>query len=814
MTTNKKFRPSSIFSRDKNKLAYRLLFFIIISSTSLSVIATAFQLYTSFQRGKSNVVKSLDVIDDSFRQSLENALWEFNFSQVESILTGIQAKEGVSQIELSAISGHQWKLGEGDVLDDAISKNFELAYTDSQGIKNPLGTLVVGLSLANVWDGIWAQLSTLFMSNMAKTFLASLVMLFVFQRLVTQHLREIARYVSGSNWLEAGAPLALDRPQQTPDDLSEIVGAINAAQARSLHDHQKLQQLEVSARKSKDYLQNVIETIADGMAVFDRNGQLVLFNNAFKELYHESRNLIKHGVNYEEFVRKGAELGQYEEIGSDLSSWIQSRLAMFQVEEQIYELPLRGDRWLHVKTRKTDAGHVVGLHRDMTESKRLENRIRHMAMHDSLTGLPNRTAFDEELRRSRARSERYGHSFALIFLDLDNFKAVNDTYGHQVGDNLLLEIARRLSAAVRQNDFVARLGGDEFAIIAEGNGAANEFEKLLLRLDDHVRKVADITHDPIYPRTSIGFTTFPEDNEDLDTLRLHADAALYAAKAAGRGTWRKYRSGLPGGKTESLLFEGEVRHGIEHGEFELHYQPIVKLSDLSIVGIEALLRWRHPERGYQPAGDFIDRLERNPAILDVSEWVIGKACEDAAWLIKDADFRGTLWINVAGHCFRWRGFVDCVANAVSSQQLPPDRVILEVTETSFVEASEANDVINSLRMLGNDIAIDDFGTGFSSLSRLTSLRVGILKIDKSFLLSDENADRGDAIIEHVVQLCDRFDMMSTIEGIETADHLEKARRLGCEWGQGFFFARPMPLLNLKALLDDHKRSPNSTNPSR
>lgn len=576
----------------------------------------------------------------------------------------------------------------------------------------------------------------------------------------------------------------------------------NIAEYQSVgRDITKIKHLEQSAREREAFLRDVFESLNDGIAVFDKDGRFITCNHYYLQLHDLSQELYTEGAYYADILRGGVKRRQYEVDERDVDEWIAARLAAFTSGAQTQEIRISGDRWLHEKSSRTSSGQVVLMSRDMTDRKRMEYRIRHLAMHDGLTTLPNRAAFDQELARARARRLRQDRTLALILLDIDNFKAINDAYGHKAGDDLLVLVGQRMRDAVRGHEFVARIGGDEFAIIAEGDVAKASFEPLLRRLDALIREPAlDIAREPIFPTASMGYAVLGDDTDDTETLRLQADAALYNVKARGRRHWRRYVPGMGGGKTESLLFETEMRMALDRHELALEYQPIVQLDDGAVVGIEALLRWDHPSRGRLPASAFIDRLERTPLMIDVSAWVIERACADLRWLVDGDGFDGRLWINVDGQCLRWASFADCVIAALSRQTLDPRMLVLELTETASIEAADAAEVLATFSVLGITIAIDDFGTGFSSLSQLTKLPFGILKIDKSFLPAPGNDPRIDAVLESIIGICERFGLESTIEGIETHAHLEKARSFRYQLGQGYHIGHPLPRDHLASAL--------------
>jgi diguanylate cyclase (GGDEF)-like protein len=464
--------------------------------------------------------------------------------------------------------------------------------------------------------------------------------------------------------------------------------------------------------------------------------------------------------------------------------------------------------------RKTPDGGTVVVWHDVTERKRLERELEHRATHDSLTGLPNRVMFRDEFARARARAERNGTALAVMLVDLDHFKTINDTHGHAIGDHVLVEMARRLGSAVRAGDFVARLAGDEFAILAEWPAGTPETEAMAQRLVDELARPLSLGGLSLRPSASIGLRVYPDDPGGPDLLLANADRALYAAKAAGRGSWAStsdasgpagIRSDLPGRK---------LVRAVDRGEFDLDYQPILTIDTLEVVGVEALVRWNHPERGRLSAGEFIRAAERGPAILPLTRFVLARAlAQQRIWRDTGVgDLR--IWVNLAPRCLAWDGLVDTVAGTLAHSDVAPRQLVLELTESTIASERAAEARLAALRRVGVAIAIDDFGAGHSSLGRLKALPLDVLKIDRAFVAEIVEDERDRAIVQTVAALGANLRLTTTAEGIETADQLRVLRRLGCSLVQGYLFARPMPAAVLGPWLQEwRERRQGSPDPT-
>jgi diguanylate cyclase (GGDEF)-like protein len=543
--------------------------------------------------------------------------------------------------------------------------------------------------------------------------------------------------------------------------------------------------------RARRQLDDAIESMADALALYDRHGRLVLANRRYPEFFPRLADLLVPGVQYEDMLREGTRRGVYLGVdAADSEPWVAAQVAAHRAGAAS-ELQLDDGRWLHAIARRTADGGTIDVRRDVTERKLLEQAVLHMAMHDPLTNLPNRALFYEELERALARARRDGTVTAVMLLDLDRFKEVNDTYGHTIGDRLLQEIAVRLLHCVRSRDLVARLGGDEFGVIAEGRDGSAGLQALAGRILARLNGSIPVGGIEIAAGASLGMTIFPADPGGPDELVANADRALYAAKDAGRRTWVEFRKGMRAGKGDSLRLADELGAALEHGEFNLDYQPIVAIRSFEVVGIEALLRWNHPRRGRLPAGSFILAAEHTAWILPLTQFVIGRALgQQRAW--REAGVGDLkVWVNLAAPCLRWEGLTDAVTRALAAAGVAPSRLMLEVTESSFIDLERAEHRIKALHRLGVGLALDDFGTSYSSLGRLRGLALDAVKIDRAFIADLARDERDRAVVRTMVALGENLNLTPTAEGVETAEQLRVLRALGCVWAQGHLFARPM-----------------------
>jgi diguanylate cyclase (GGDEF)-like protein/PAS domain S-box-containing protein len=450
---------------------------------------------------------------------------------------------------------------------------------------------------------------------------------------------------------------------------------------------------------------------------------------------------------------------------------------------------------------------VVVNSRDISERKALEAQLIRRALHDTLTGLANQALLVDRVQLAIARNLREPHPFSLLLVDLDDFKAVNDGLGHAAGDQVLTTVARRLVQAVRPGDTVARLGGDEFAVLLDGTGAAVTPEVVAQRIQDALRQPMLIDGHEVFAPASIGLAT-SDGADEAEQLMRNADAAMYIAKGKGKSLVEVYRPEMHNRMKNRLTLASELRRAVSSNQFSLRYQPIVDLKTSRIVGFEALVRWRHPDRGLVMPIEFIELAENTGSIVPLGKWVFAEACR-ALSAFHEAqstiDRPVTVTVNLSARQFADTSLVDDLAALAAEAKVSASSITLELTETMLMEDTEgAINTMLALRRHGFRLALDDFGTGYSSLSYLRRLPLDVLKIDKSFVTSMGSVE-GDGMIDTILRLGETFRLSTLAEGIELDDTLVRLRELGCTYGQGYLFAEPIRRAAAVALLADQAR---------
>jgi len=617
---------------------------------------------------------------------------------------------------------------------------------------------------------------------------------------------QLSRIAAMARRLGAGDLSARVLPPYPSGELGSLMLLLNGAAdslERQRHDIEDLneklcrsQQLETLERQRLDI---AVNNIPQGLLLFDGDERIVVCNQRYVELYSLSPDIVKPGCSFRDLIAHRKATGLLAGDVDEYCAAVRRNNAGGKVSHA--DIVAADGRTIRVVNQPLAGGGWIATMEDITERKRSDERIAHMAHYDALTDLPNRVLFREQLDRC-LKDIADGEQLAVLYIDIDEFKSVNDSLGHTVGDELLKSVASRLRGCLRPTDIVARLGGDEFAVIQTAVRQAAQTTELVARIYQVIREPCECIGHLVTTDASIGIAVAPRDGIDLDQLLKNADLAMYAAKADGRRTSRFFEPAMDARAKALRLLELELRLAIADHALELYYQPVVSLADGAVTGCEALLRWRHPARGMISPAEFIPVAEESGLINQLGEWVLTTACTEAAsWPdnIKVA-------VNVSPIQFRNPAFALKVTAALDASGLPARRLELEITEAVLIRDDEAAlAMLHYLRSLGVQIALDDFGTGYSSLSYLQRFPFDRIKIDRSFISDVAEPGGSASIAQAIVNIAVARHMTTTAEGVETEQQREALRRLGCTEMQGFLFSAAVPAGEIAKLLSRPER---------
>jgi diguanylate cyclase (GGDEF)-like protein/PAS domain S-box-containing protein len=589
-----------------------------------------------------------------------------------------------------------------------------------------------------------------------------------------------------------GEEAAIDALRQGANDyvLKDRPARLGEAVKRVLDD-QRLRQAHKIAEEQLRLADRAFQNTAEGITVTDVEGNIVSTNPAFEaitgytseEVMGENPRILKSGHHDDNFYK------EMWDILLQTGHW----------RGEIWNRRKNGDvypEWLTisaVRDNSDEITHYIGVFSDITQIKEAQDQINFLAHHDALTQLPNRALFRERFQHALMHARRENNSIALLFLDLDRFKTVNDTLGHPVGDEVLLEVSRRMNRIIRASDTLARLGGDEFVLLLEEQTDAQHAVVVARKLIDMFSNPMVIGEHELVVTASIGITLYPNDGDDPDMLIQHADRAMYEAKQQGRNTYRFFTQALSEGALERLMMENDLRRATSRNELILHYQPILDLQTRQLQGIEALVRWQHPKQGLIAPGLFIELAEEIGIIGEIGQWVLRAACTQLARWDRDDFHVPRIAVNLSVQQIDREGLVTLVSDELNNSGLSPERLELEVTESMLMRNPDlSRTVLGELRTIGVKFAIDDFGTGYSSLAYLKLLPLDRLKIDQSFVRDIGRDTNDEAIVRAIIAMSKSLGLESVAEGVEKTSQAEFLLSSGCDLSQGYLYSRPLP----------------------
>ena len=781
----------------KSPLARRLIVAMVLFSAVITLVMTAFQLYQEYRRNLDGVEGQFRQIGEVHLPSLSQSLWATNNKEIKLQLEGLLRIPNIVYAAVDENGELQTQVGQRDT-DHMIERRYTMRI-EHLGQPREIGTLTVVATLDDIYAQLTREAIEILMSNALRTFLVALFIFVLFHRLITRHLTTVTDYLRSADPAAPAIPLALARPPMSrPDELDVLVASVCDMQRKT---HAGLNALRDSEARVRLLLDSTSEAIygvdADGLCTFANPACLRmlgfvreedLIGKPIHELIHHSHPDGSHYPMADCAVRIATLAGQSCHRNDEVH-W-RTDGTSFPVE--YWSRPMYKEGVL--------VGTVVTFI-DISESKQTEAKLHQLAYYDNLTGLPNRILFNDRLHQALSDAKRRHQLVALMLLDIDRFKVINDTMGHEAGDDLLREVAARLKYSIRDSDTVSRLGGDEFALVFTDVGDIQHVAQLAQKVLSQFAAPVAIGGREVFTGASIGVALYPADTEDADSLLKYADSAMYHAKEIGRNNFQFYSHEMTASVQVRLQMETDLRRALDSDEFFLHYQPQVNARSNFITGVEALLRWRDHAGNLISPVQFIPLAEDTGLIVPIGKWVLETACAQLKRWHDAGMVELTLSVNVASRQFRDPMFPATVSEAIAASGIPPQALELEITESILLEHSDSTlHTLKDLKNLGVTLAIDDFGTGYSSLSYLKRFPIDRVKIDQSFVrdLASDNDDL--AIVRAIIALARAMRLSVIAEGVETEEQLALLLREDCPDYQGYFFAHPMDAESVFSLL--------------
>ncbi|MCG8668168.1 MAG: EAL domain-containing protein [Pseudomonadales bacterium] len=754
---------------------------------------------------KPTTSRAIHTLDERLSKEVVNGLMVYDFVvQVRVIdeLQNVLAEQNKKVVESNTV----W-------LTELIGDRLHLFRVDislENAISEDTGFLEVTIDYDNVYGPFYDRALTVFITGFLRNLVLVMLFFVAFYWSVAKPLMRLSTDIKEINPDNPDIKPIQKDPNHEDDELGRLIDVSNQYIATVSNLIKERKDRERVILESERHKHKIIDTVPHMIYARDREGRFVFANMASAAAYNTSvENLEKTTLKEMHGGISDQQMRQFRT--SDMS--VINGEAIDYIQEEVFTDSNGNERILHThKIPLSYYGETIclGVSVDITEQKNAEAIIRHQAYHDPLTNLPNRLRLIENLEREIERSNRHNYSGAVLFIDLDHFKKINDSLGHPVGDLVLQEIASRLENNSRAEDLVARLGGDEFVVVVPE--LADNLELAATSALEIAEKLRDMVAMPIISggqtlrvTASIGIVTFPEKGKDVHEILRYADTAMYHAKDEGRDTIEFFSEGMAEIVDRHLELENELQRAIEEEQFVLHYQPQLNCKTSQVIGAEALLRWNHPEMGLVSPGEFIPILESSRLIVPAGRWLLKKVFED----VKEWNRLG-IWqpgnrvgVNISPRQFRDKGFVNDVKQLIELTEIDPCWIEFEITEGIVIHnVQETIEIMNALCEMGISFSLDDFGTGYSSLSYLKQLPVASLKIDQTFV-RDITSDPNDAaIVEATLAMAQGLDMHVIAEGVETRDQLQFLVRHDCEMCQGYYFSRPLPIVDFEAYIQN------------
>ena len=784
----------------RKSLSSRLLFIALPLVSLFSLALFIVFGYVSYKVLRDDLNGKVEQTADINARVLATPFWYLDVDNIESALNAMARDRDIVAVQALGADGTEF--AHTGVSQSELADTLRLSrrvYFERNNVRHDVGELVIYFTDARVQDLLFRRIAIdmILFGLLISVVAASL--LIANKRSIKEPLNRLLHSIRMTKHGRLRRPVEWN----SSDELGLLIREYNEMVA--------LQgQAQEEAQRKQALLEATLHNIGQGICLFDQDLNLMVWNERYIELLNLPRDLVKEGTPLSDILRYNGERGEYGDVS--IQALISDRVAIARRREPYrMERTRPNGRVIQVDHNPMPGGGYVATYTDITERKQTEARMRHLAVHDVLTSLPNRTLFLDRLRQALLSARRFQRGVTVLFVDLDRFKDINDHFGHDVGDLMIQEMGQRLSRIIRDSDTAARLGGDEFAIIQTDVQNIEDTIALAQRIIDELCQPFDCRGIRLHSTASVGITLFPEDGENPEQLVKNADMAMYAAKAEGRNNYRFFLPSMHERVKERKTIEEDLRNALEHDQLELYYQPKIDCRTERVVGAEALVRWHHPERGLILPGEFISVAEECGLINRLGAWVLEKACRQTRiWRDSSlSDLR--IAVNLSPAQFQDAELVDSVTKIVKETALPHGTLELEITESILMNNPEkAVSTLKELKELGVLIAIDDFGTGYSSLNYLKRFPVTSIKIDRSFV-NDIHVDVDDkAIVDAVIGLGHSLNLEVVAEGVEEVEQLVYLQEKGCDFIQGFLFSKPLPASTFESWVNERHGTEQET----
>jgi diguanylate cyclase (GGDEF)-like protein/PAS domain S-box-containing protein len=781
-----------------------MLTYILLCSSAFTLLASGLQIYSDYRQDISIVDERMAVIENSYMVSLSRSLWSLDQKLLQVQMQGILNLPDIVHLKLRIFPDTEIELGRNISDIATIQHRFTLKHESVEVYE--LGELTITASLDKIYAQLRQKVVVILTTQAFKTFFISVLILWIFQHLVTRHLGKMASYARNFNISRLETPLCLERNEipGARDELTEVTDAINEMRIKLMDD---IARQEQDAKEIKK-LSLAIEQSPSSVLICDRNWKIEYANSKYMQLTGHTIDAIA-GKHPKEVSDPGISHEEVEHLWENIRLQVQ-RVGVWQGE--MHSARNSGDRFWEqvivtpIKDSLGQPAQYLILGEDISIRKRYEQQLLRQANYDVLTGLPNRMLALDRLKLALAQARREDQLVGLMFLDLDNFKHINDTMGHDAGDSLLVEASRRISSCLRGTSTVARLGGDEFLVILPSLEAPNDTELVAERILKTFTTPFQLGNQEVFISTSIGIAIYPTDSDSSSNLLQQADAAMYQAKNKGKSAFKRFSPEMKEHSHERIQIETRLRKALDLSEMQLYYQPIVNVKTGVILGAEALIRWNNPEMGLVSPDKFIPLAEETGLIIPIGDWVLRTACSDIRKWRDETNMDLTVAVNVSPRQFRDANFIQMVLTALADNKLDAHNLELEITERLILDNSiETSHILKTLDKEGVRLSVDDFGTGYSALGYLKSYPFDTLKIDKSFVQDVMKESEDAALVRAIITMAHSLGLKVIAEGVEEYDQLSFLKNNDCDYAQGYFFSRPIPVNEFSKWLLEHSR---------